>query len=239
MFSDYLVFIDESGDHVLEVKDADYPVFVLAACIIKKDEYLYKLQPALTDMKLKYYGKDCVIFHEREIRKKAGAFSILKNQDIMKDFMADMNNMMAAIDYTVISTVIDKGALKATYKYPEHPYNLACRFCLERIFLFLEKKAAVDKKTIINFESRGEKEDKELKLHFLEICTEKGWTNFDINFINKSTNCSGLQFSDLIARPIGRWVINREQQNRAFDILKSKFYKKGDDFLRIGLKIFP
>ena len=33
-FSDFIVFVDESGDHSLEVINPDYPVFVLAFCIL-------------------------------------------------------------------------------------------------------------------------------------------------------------------------------------------------------------
>ena len=32
-FSDYIVYVDESGDHSLESIDINYPVFVLAFCI--------------------------------------------------------------------------------------------------------------------------------------------------------------------------------------------------------------
>jgi hypothetical protein len=32
-FSEYIVYVDESGDHGLETIDPNYPVFVLAFCI--------------------------------------------------------------------------------------------------------------------------------------------------------------------------------------------------------------
>ena len=35
-FSDYVVYVDESGDHSLERIDPDYPVFVLALCVFHK-----------------------------------------------------------------------------------------------------------------------------------------------------------------------------------------------------------
>jgi len=37
----------------------------------------------------------------------------------------------------------------------------------------------------------------------------------------------GLQFADLIARPIGIHVLRPEQQNRAWDIIKEKIYNDG------------
>lgn len=38
-FSDYIVYVDESGDHSLTSIHAGYPIFVLALCIFHKEEY--------------------------------------------------------------------------------------------------------------------------------------------------------------------------------------------------------
>lgn len=35
-FSDYVVYVDESGDHSLASIDPDYPVFVLTLCVFHK-----------------------------------------------------------------------------------------------------------------------------------------------------------------------------------------------------------
>ncbi|MDR2189439.1 MAG: DUF3800 domain-containing protein [Azonexus sp.] len=39
-WSDTIIYVDESGDHSLESIDPEYPVFVLAFCIFRKDEYI-------------------------------------------------------------------------------------------------------------------------------------------------------------------------------------------------------
>ena len=50
---------------------------------------------------------------------------------------------------------------------------------------------------------------------------------------------------DLVARPIGRYVYQPDQANRAFEILKAKFYCKGGrnqvgrEFDQVWLKHFP
>ncbi|MDH4188301.1 MAG: DUF3800 domain-containing protein [Nitrospira sp.] len=67
--SDFLVFVDESGDHGMETIDKEYPLFVLAFCIIQKREYADRLTPALQSFKLKHFGHDNVVLHERDIRK--------------------------------------------------------------------------------------------------------------------------------------------------------------------------
>jgi len=37
-FSDYIIYVDESGDHGLERIDPEFPIFVLAFCIIRKSD---------------------------------------------------------------------------------------------------------------------------------------------------------------------------------------------------------
>ena len=68
-FSDYIVYVDESGDHGLENIDPEYPLFVLAFCIFKKADYISQIVPALQDIKFRYWGHDAVILHERDFRK--------------------------------------------------------------------------------------------------------------------------------------------------------------------------
>jgi len=61
----------------------------------------------------------------------------------------------------------------------------------------------------------------------------------------KASNSAGLQLADLVARPIGRHVLNPEQPNQAFDVLRRKFYCEGgrqavgDGYDQWGLKHFP
>jgi hypothetical protein len=54
-FSDYIIFVDESGDHGLKNINKDYPIFVLTFCIFNIDNYI----KATT--KLNIDKKQCVI----------------------------------------------------------------------------------------------------------------------------------------------------------------------------------
>ena len=69
-FSDYIIFVDESGDHSLSVIDRDYPVFVLNFCIFRKDHYAQALCRRVQDFKFRHFGHDHVILHEHAIRKR-------------------------------------------------------------------------------------------------------------------------------------------------------------------------
>ena len=62
---------------------------------------------------------------------------------------------------------------------------------------------------------------------------------FELKFADKRVNSCGLQIADLTARPIGRYILNPAQSNKAYEILRQKFYTKGQRINGYGLKCFP
>ncbi len=63
-FSEYIVYVDESGDHGVTSVDTNYPLFVLACCVFKKNAYINRLVPAFQSFKFDYFGHDGVVFPE-------------------------------------------------------------------------------------------------------------------------------------------------------------------------------
>lgn len=241
--SDYIVYVDESGDHSLVSIDPEYPVFVLSFCVFQKDVYVETVTPRLRNLKFTTFGHDMVILHEHEIRKKTGAFAKLSKEP-REAFMSKLTDIMKDSPFTLLAVVIDKRKLKSRYVDPAHPYHLAMEFGLERLFRFMKEKKQDDRLTHIVCEARGAKEDKELELEFRRICDGgnhfRKTLPFDIIIVDKKTNSEGLQLADLTARPIGLSVLRPEQQNRAVTILEEKYYRDG--FGRkegFGLKCFP
>lgn len=242
--SNFIVYVDESGDHGLGSIDPNYPVFVLAFCIFNKQDYITKIIPPLQQLKFKYFGHDMVIFHEYDIRKAHKEFSILLNAKTRADFIRDLSRVVEDGPFTLIATVIKKEALNDKYTRPENPYHMAMGFGLERVYRYLESKGEHGKITHVVFEKRGRREDNELELEFRRVCDGANYFNkslpFNIVFADKKANSSGLQFADLLARPIGRAVLNPEQENRAYDIIKKKFYASDSGKIEgWGLKCFP
>ena len=74
--SDYIVYVDESGDHGLNKIDPTYPLFVLAFRIFHKSTYTNDIVPSLQRFKFKHFGHDMIVLHEHEIRKGEGPFRI-------------------------------------------------------------------------------------------------------------------------------------------------------------------
>lgn len=248
VFSDYIVYVDESGDPNLTGVNSKYPVFVLAFCIFSKQNYAQNIVKDIENLKFHYFGHDMVVLHERDILKSTGAFKSF-TKEIQHNFLNDLTQIIEKNSFILIACVIHKENLKNRYTQPQDPYHLAMQFGLERVYNFLRERKQAQKITYIVFEQRGLNEDKALELEFRRICdgqnTHQVHYPFEIIMASKKVNSTGLQFADLVARPIGTHVLNPMQPNRAFDVLKHKFYCAGgrdctgQDYEGYGLKTFP
>jgi len=248
-FSDYIVYVDESGDHGMVNIDKNYPVFVLAFCIFHKRYYAETVVTELQKFKFRHFGHDLVILHEHEIRKEKPPFNIFKSREESLNFIGELSEIIDKSNFVLTTCVIEKESLRKKYAEPANPYHLALGFGLERINTFLKEKGQEDKLTHIVVERRGKKEDNELELEFRRICDGSNWYNkrlpFSVQFADKKINSAGLQLADLVARPVGLHVLRPDQPNRAFETLKPKFYCEGgrenvgEGYEGWGLKRFP
>lgn len=243
-FSDFIIYVDESGDHNLLETNASYPIFSLAFCIFRKPEYIETIVPSLQALKFRWFGHDTLVLHEREVRKREKPFDILTPKATYDRFIADISDLVIATPMTVIAAVIHKDRHKARYAAPAHPYELALKFCMERTAHFLREHGQNNRLTHIVVECRGHREDRDLELEFRRICDGQnmvGKINYlDILFVDKKANSTGLQIADLFARPIGLKVLRPDQPNRAYDIIEQKFRKSGaGKFEGYGFKVFP
>ncbi len=247
-YSDFIVYVDESGDHGMEKLDPNYPMFVLAFCVFYKRHYAEQVVPALEKFKFNHFGHDLVVLHEHEIRKETGAFRF-ENRQEKEDFIGELTTIIERSRFILISCVINKDALKRAGGAPANPYSLALGFCLEALHELMEEKQQGARRTHVVFERRGEKEDKDLELEFRRICDgdnrQRGPLPFTVVFGDKRVNSSGLQLADLVARPIGLSVLRPAQPNRAFEMLKNKFFchggrkNVGNGYEGKGLRVLP
>ena len=249
-YSDYIVYVDESGDHGLKSIDSNYPIFSLAFCIFKKSTYIQKIGPDLNHFKSKFWGHCDVVLHERDIRKcRTGDWSLLANEQTRENFFTEINTLIENSNFHIIACVINKYKL-TRYQKPKNPYELAMLFCMERLNNWLVNMNQTGKIVQVHCESRGGNEDNDLKDEFHQICSNNSTsvtskTDFSkitycLRNLDKRVNSTGLQLADLVARPIGLFALRPDQHNRAFDIIKSKFITHSNgDYLGKGLKIFP
>ena len=248
-FSDYVVYVDESGDHSLESINPDFPVFVLALCVFHKRHYAEKIIPAVEKLKFNYFGHDSVVLHEHEIRKQKGEFAFLSHLPTRTEFMGKLSSIVEASNFILIACVVDKTRLKRHGGTDSNPYHIALGICLEALREFLAEKGQDQVQTHMIVECRGKKEDAELELEFRRIIDGDNPGNrklpFNIVFADKKTNLTGLQLADLVARPVGLNYIRPQQANQAFDLLRRKFFcvggreAVGSGYENVGLRVYP
>ncbi len=243
-FSDYIVYVDESGDHGLESIDPNYPVFVLVFCIFNKQQYINRVIPDLARFKMQFWGHNEVVLHEHDIRKPKNEFTILFDKSIRVFFIQEMNELIRSTSFTIVASVIDKKKLISQYSKLNNPYEISLAVGLERVYRHLHDIGQSNGKTAVVVERRGKKEDHELELAFRRICDGANFLNktlpYNLVIIDKKANSTGLQIADLVARPIGIKTLRPNQPNRAFEIIAEKFRKSpGGDIIGWGLKMFP
>ena len=240
-FGDYLIFANESGDHGLVTIDPQFPVFALIFCLVRKDDYIDLIVPAIQRLKMEIWGHDQVIFHEHDIRKEKGVFTVLRtNATIRNHFIAELSGLMERSPFKIIAALIDKNRLTQKYDRPYNPYEIAMLFCMERALGFLRLENQAGKEIPVIFESRGKREDAELELEFRRICDNRSnWgykspdfqqIRFAHHFADKKSNTTGLQLADLVARPLALKYLRGNQANRAHQVIEPKL---------LDFRVFP
>ncbi len=239
-----LMFLDESGDHSLEKIDATYSVFVLTGCIFDFDYYHSTVEPSIQSLKRKHFGNADIILRSYDIRKQKNDFSLLVDKKKREEFYCDLNREISDLKYTIIAAAINKNALKKQYFDPANPYHLCFRFIMERTIMFIGQ----EKETLMfRIESRETHNDRKLAAEYENF--KKGTSMFtaeeiqskfaDLSFNQKSQNIVGMQIADLVAYPIGKWIMDPKRENKVFDMVKVKIHSKGENISGYGLKIFP
>lgn len=241
-YSDYIVYVDESGDHSMDDMNKLYPAFVLAFCVFSKREYLEEVVKHIKHFKFAFWGHDMTILHSSKLRKQINDFQFLNNQIKRAFFIENLNIALNKSPFEIIATAIDKRYLKESHAPSANPYDLGLEHCIREIYQFLGERKQDHKLTHIIIESRGKKEDSELEIAFQKIvnahCFSQIVYPLKLVFADKKTNSIGLQLADLVAYPIGRFLINPEQENLAFDIVEKKLHRHPEHY-GSGLKIIP
>ncbi len=220
-FSDYIVYLDESGTSVLNAEREDFPIFVIACILVKKTAYEKEIVPAIQKFKFKYFGHDQIILQEQNIKKQIGEFSFLKiNKEIRKNFLNDLSHLIDYHDFEVSICVIDKTELRKKYPNPFDPYKLALLYSMEHLALRLENLKQCGKTIHVIAKSGDKTENKELEFQkiangttFLPSEQADLFKKFDwqILFSDKKANSAGLQLADLVAHDIGVSVLQTDK----------------------------
>jgi hypothetical protein len=243
----YVMFVDESGDHNLQNIDDNFPLFCLCGCVFEKEYYSATARPLIDNLKIRFWNSTDVILLSRDIRRQQGAFYFLKERHKREEFYEALNELMRRLDFSIIAIAILKREHLAQYgDRARHPYHLSLEFMMERFGLTMRRSGGSNEGHVIA-ESRGRVEDKLLKEEFFRLKTEgsdyQGFEEITTLWTEKKRkNIVGLQIADLAAYPIARKILDPTGAQLSFDVLRAKIcHKPGEPncILGYGIKIFP
>jgi hypothetical protein len=251
------LFIDEVGNGDLQgsatIDNERY--LSLTGIITRLDLYQKKFIPEVAAFKTDIFGPEIgssVILHRREITRKEGVFSILRDPEVCAKFDDGLLRLFKELPYMASTIVIDKREHLKTYGvWHFDPYHYCLTAMIERYVLWMNRHKYTGDVTV---EPRNQKPDRKLKKSFLGI-HQKGTGNIpaaliqqrltskDIKFTPKIANCPAMQICDLLAYPSFKGMkyerIGQEQPQdygtKILDILeKWKYARNPNTLSRIG-----
>lgn len=210
------LFIDESGDHNLDLKKIDptFPLFVLTGIIFDSKAYS-KFQKEWFEMKDKVFSTTRIVIHSAELtrpnKSKQAEIKNLTNKKLRKRFYTKIDQLLNKFSWSLIAFVIDKPKFSKLFpEYPPDPYFLSFSYLISKFAegldkretgkIFVEKRnGMLDKQFMLAwrnaYNSRiGLVTNRQLKEHHIEK---------PIMF-NKSWNQTGLEVVDIVSYRISR-----------------------------------
>ena len=242
----YYLYIDECGDHNLKNYDEQFPIFTLCGVIVCEDkrEWLENEVHALKD---EFWGNQYTILHSRDIRKCQRGFEILFDLEVKKRFYERVNRILGTAEvYTIVACAILKEPYIRNYGRLNDVYAQSLSFVLERAVFYLEglHEEEIEMHTVV--EMRGKKEDEKLRLFYNQLLDNGTyWVNTErlkkyaksFTLLPKKANVIGLQVADLVAYPITRHILDPNEPNMAYEIIKNNIYT--ENLKQVGIKIIP
>jgi Protein of unknown function (DUF3800) len=243
------IYLDECGAHELRSTEP-YQVFVLSAAIIHESD-LEAVDKAWKDFKIKDLGEDVVI-HEPEVRKGDGPF---EDADRAQKLEA-MRRCFAELPFAIVTVVVHRDAHLRKHglgpidvSLPAHLYWMSLDFLMERAVLALDVQFKGASAQVVA-EARGPLEDAQLQYEFARLHLDgtsyirAGWFRQallpGVTFLPKEANITGLQLADLVARPVGDKVLDRQAKPYLWEELREKMCPDVEtEHSILGLKIMP
>lgn len=256
------MYVDEVGNSDMGSSvEENHRYLSLTGIVMSLEDVEKTIHPALESLKKRYFGShpdDPVIFHRKELYVQKPPFDALRDPAVRTAFDNEFLALLEAMDFTVLTVVIDK--LEHTHKYQAwkmDPYHYCLRIIVERYSMWLRRRDAVGD---VMAESRGGKEDMRLKKSFhrlLEEGTEymtaekmkEPLTSVQLKVKDKKNNIAGLQVADIVAHPAYRFTMSELRGEpmtanfgrRVAELLKRKKFDRNSSgrITGYGIKLLP
>ena len=212
----YRMYVDESGDDVMDPTKWSSPearYLGLTGVVIASDTYRTRTHPEFEALKQEFFPHDPdepVVLVRNQIVGKRNLFQVLRDPEVAAHWTDRIIQLVDAHVSHIITVVLDKKAFLQSSQIPFlRPYSYCIAALTERYALWLNEVVGTGD---VMTESRGRREDRELKDDFLRFMSEGGnhpdvqgsrhsISSNQIKLNLKSDNITGLQLADLLAYP--------------------------------------
>ena len=206
------LYLDEVGnDDVVHPDEKYLSITGIITKITAHDSHITReIEQIKSDLFSHSPPNNIVILHRKEIVRKEGPFSVLRDPAINREWEERILDLIGTLPYIANSFLIDKHEHVRRYTvWHYNPYHYCMRALIERYVLWLRRHG---KTGGVVAEPRYKKVDKKLKSSFEYIykhgtehippeIVQKHLTSHEIKFEPKEANICGMQLVDLIANP--------------------------------------
>lgn len=214
----YRLYIDEYGDEGMSEKSIQQNRYLtLVGVAFEVAYYRDEFQPMLEQFKrkhLRYDPDDPPILHKDDIRKRKGAFHVLRDMERQAAFDEALLKLFRDARFVLMCVVVDKRACKDKYQTNgPNPYHFALGGLLARYVGYLN--VVVNGCGDVMAEARYPKADRDLREAYRFVCANgttwlpeprplggnlfrRALTSGEIKIKAKDRNVAGLQLADLL-----------------------------------------
>lgn len=242
-------FIDESGDHNIDLSKSDniYNIFVLGTILVDKSDY-ESLDKEFRTFKQRFFGGEDFIVHTKELTrgnvlKSDPRNKIMGNPEKRYEFYNWVNAFLDRAPISAFFSIINKTPFSAKYSSPFDLYGMSFENSLNRV-LYYGKGDEIE----VYPECRGSILDRQMEAEFAKISIagtkfhsaeeiKKRIRKFE--FKDKKENMTGLQLADLLVSPVGRHFLGVRPKPIGNEVRYEIVRKKLAGGEKLCLSIFP
>ncbi len=250
-----LLFIDEGGKSNPEPRLPGPRYFSVGAVAIGVRD-AQKYVRAADAVKMRFFGKKDITFHEPGIRFHEGPYYFSGSTERQAEFDEALKALIEDTPFLVFGVGVRKNGFEQDFVdtgidpyLPTDAYALAITMLMERYLDYLSTSRA---KRIgrVTFESQGPLEDATHQLEFARLFIEgsqwvpdsafRAWLETGCRFTPKQGS-DPMELADIVSREIYEWLVTDCLGTPLYwDVVSQKIYCRGNGQMgKSGLKVFP
>lgn len=208
-----ILSIDESGKASFKHQSK---LFILCGVIIS-ERLKEKLEIKFRKLKLKFFKNEAVVFHSRDMGRKKGLFSNLRDQKIEISFWSDFIGLLNDSEISFIFIVTEKTKAKKAGWSQEAILKKSYTRLLELFLTYLTKDQSNGK---IIAESDPSQDLQLIKAHVAQQAQSQSYRNAvtSISLVSKSNLDADIQIADALASVAGLVSSNVKIKGRAENV---------------------